>query len=34
MGNPAALALYRRILRLHRQRLPHAMRQLGDAYVK
>lgn len=29
-----ALTLYRRILRAHRARLPHDMRQLGDAYVR
>jgi hypothetical protein len=28
-----ALALYAHILRLHRQKLPFEMRQLGDAYV-
>lgn len=28
------LSLYRRILRLHRQKLPAQKRTLGDAYVK
>ena len=28
------LSLYRRILRLHRQKLPSSKRKLGDAYVK
>lgn len=28
------LSLYRRILRLHRQKLPTQKRALGDAYVK
>lgn len=28
------LGLYRRLLRLHRQRLPSSVRLLGDAYVK
>jgi hypothetical protein len=29
-----ALVLYRRILRVHRSRLPDSMRQLGDSYVR
>ena len=29
-----ALNLYRRILRLHRWKLPQEMRHLGDSYVK
>lgn len=29
-----ALALYRRILRLHRQKLPFHLKQLGDSYVR
>ncbi|KAF4676417.1 hypothetical protein FOL46_002921 [Perkinsus olseni] len=29
-----SLELYRRILRLHRTKLPTVMRSLGDAYVK
>jgi hypothetical protein len=29
-----ALSLYARILRLHRQKLPFEMRQLGDEYVR
>mmetsp|Transcript_15652 Transcript_15652/g.30266 ORF Transcript_15652/g.30266 Transcript_15652/m.30266 type:complete len:109 (+) Transcript_15652:159-485(+) len=33
-ANPAALQLYRTILRLHRQKLPHRLRELGDSYVK
>jgi hypothetical protein len=28
------LALYRRILRLHRTKLPFHLRQLGDSYVR
>ena len=30
----AALSLYSHILRLHRQKLPFEMRQLGDTYVR
>jgi hypothetical protein len=33
MTNPAAITLYRNILRLHRK-LPPAMKSLGDEYVK
>jgi hypothetical protein len=29
-----ALNLYRRILRLHRQKLPFQMKEMGDKYVK
>ena len=29
-----ALNLYRRILRLHRQKLPFQMKEIGDKYVK
>ena len=29
-----ALSLFRRILRLHRQKLPSTKRKLGDSYVK
>mmetsp|Transcript_20829 Transcript_20829/g.36936 ORF Transcript_20829/g.36936 Transcript_20829/m.36936 type:complete len:111 (+) Transcript_20829:102-434(+) len=28
------LSLYRTILRLHRQKLPHHLREMGDSYVK
>mmetsp|Transcript_10861 Transcript_10861/g.13593 ORF Transcript_10861/g.13593 Transcript_10861/m.13593 type:complete len:108 (-) Transcript_10861:457-780(-) len=28
------ISLYRRLLRLHRQKLPSHMRQMGDTYVK
>lgn len=30
----SALSLYSHILRLHRQKLPFEMRQLGDTYVR
>lgn len=33
-GKSAALALYARIFRAHRTRLPHHLRELGDAYVR
>ncbi|CAK8988006.1 Succinate dehydrogenase assembly factor 3, partial [Durusdinium trenchii] len=32
--NLAALTLYRTILRLHRQKLPSNLREMGDSYVK
>jgi hypothetical protein len=32
--NEAALSLFRRILRLHRQKLPSHLREMGDTYVK
>mmetsp|Transcript_7451 Transcript_7451/g.8565 ORF Transcript_7451/g.8565 Transcript_7451/m.8565 type:complete len:109 (-) Transcript_7451:1322-1648(-) len=28
------VTLYRRLLRLHRQKLPFHMRQMGDSYIK
>ena len=33
MRNPAALSLYRRLLRLHRKVLPDELRQVGDKYL-
>lgn len=34
MAPNEALSLYRRIFRLHRQKLPFHLRQLGDSYVR
>lgn len=34
MAANEALSLYRRIFRLHRQKLPFHLRQLGDSYVR
>ena len=34
MTRREALSLFAHILRLHRQKLPFEMRQLGDTYVK
>lgn len=34
MAPPRGVALYRRLLRLHRARLPFHLRRLGDAYVR